>query len=72
MFLAQASACLGKAQQTLHWLEKAYEQRDPLLVFLRADPRFDALSELPPFRDFVRRLGLPGKPERKDAPAHAS
>lgn len=72
MFLAQASACLGKAQQTLDWLEKAYEQRDPLLVFLRTDPRFDVLSELPPFRNFVRRLGLPRKPERKDAPAHAS
>lgn len=70
MFLAQASACLGKEQQTLEWLEKAYEQRDPLLVFLKTDPRFDALSELPRFRTLVRRLGLPAKPERKAA-AHS-
>lgn len=65
IFLAQASACLGKDQQTLEWLEKAYEQRDPLLVFLSADPRFDALSELPRFRTLVRRLGLPAKPARR-------
>lgn len=67
LFLAQASVALRDDQQTLDWLEKAYEQRDPGLVFLKADPRFDALSELPQFRSLVRRLGLPGAPEGKAA-----
>jgi adenylate cyclase len=58
MFLAQASVSLGKDQQTLDYLEKAYDQRDPLLVFLKADPRFDRLSELTRFRKLLRRIGL--------------
>jgi TolB-like protein len=58
-FLAAASASLGKDQETLDWLEKAYKQRDPLLIFLRTDPRFDPLSGLPGFRNLLRRIGLP-------------
>jgi TolB-like protein len=59
IFLAQASVGLGDNEQTLAWLEKALEQRDPLLVFLKADPRFDCLSGLPRFQDLLRRIGLP-------------
>ena len=58
MFLAQASVALGNDERTLEWLEKAYEQRDPLLVFLKADPRFDPLLGLPRFRRLLRRIGL--------------
>jgi tetratricopeptide (TPR) repeat protein len=57
-FLAQASVGLGNDQQTLKWLEKAYEQHDPLLVFLQANPRFEPLSGLPGFRKLLRRIGL--------------
>jgi tetratricopeptide (TPR) repeat protein len=59
MFLAQAGACLKRKQGTLEWLNKAYEQRDPLLVFLKTDPRFEAFSDLPEFSDLLQRLGLP-------------
>jgi TolB-like protein/Tfp pilus assembly protein PilF len=59
IFLAYASASLGNNERTLEWLEKAYEQRDPLLVFLKAEPRFDPLSRLPRFRDLLSRIGLP-------------
>jgi adenylate cyclase len=59
IFLARAAASLGKNQQALDWLEKSYEQHDPLLVFLKVDPRFDPLSELAPFRKLLRRLRLP-------------
>jgi len=58
-FLAQASLGLGNDQQTLKWLEKAYQQHDPLLVFLKANPRFEPLSGLPGFRKLLRRIGLP-------------
>jgi TolB-like protein/Flp pilus assembly protein TadD len=58
-FLAIASAALGNNEQTLDWLEKAFEQRDPLLVFLKADRRFELLFGHPRFRKLVRRLGLP-------------
>jgi len=57
-FLALASVGLGNHPQTLGWLEKAYEQRDPLLVFLKADPRFDPLSGSDRFRNLLGRIGL--------------
>jgi TolB-like protein/Flp pilus assembly protein TadD len=58
LFLAQASAPMGNHERTLQWLEKAYEQRDAALVFLKADPRFDSLSGVPQFRKLLRRIGL--------------
>ncbi len=58
MFLAQASVALRDDQQTLEWLEKAFEQHDPVLVFLKADPRFEPLSDNPRFRSLLRRIGL--------------
>jgi hypothetical protein len=58
MFLAQASVSLGKDQQALEYLEKAYDQRDPLLVFLKADPRFERLSQFGRFRKLLHRIGL--------------
>jgi TolB-like protein/Flp pilus assembly protein TadD len=58
IFLAHASVSLGRDGQTLDWLEKAYEQRDPALVFLKADPRFDCLSDIPRFCNLLGRIGL--------------
>jgi hypothetical protein len=57
IFLAHASACLNKERETLDWLEKAYEQRDPLLVFLKTDPRFEAFRHLPEFSNLLQRAG---------------
>jgi TolB-like protein/Flp pilus assembly protein TadD len=58
LFLAQASAPLGNDARTMQWLEKAYEQRDAALIFLKADPRFESLSGLPQFQDLLQRMGL--------------
>lgn len=63
-FLAAASASLSKDQETLDWLEKAYKQRDPLLVFLRTDPMFETIAGLSGFRDLLRRIGLPEVPKQ--------
>lgn len=60
IFLAHAAACLGNDQQALEWLEKAYKQHDPLLVFLNTDPRFDTLREIPTFKALLRRVHLAG------------
>jgi TolB-like protein/Flp pilus assembly protein TadD len=59
IFLAQAAVNLGNNERTLEWLEKAYEQHDPLLVFLKADPRFEPLSRSARFRNLLGRIGLP-------------
>jgi TolB-like protein/Flp pilus assembly protein TadD len=64
IFLAHAAIALTKEEAALKWLNKAYEQREPILVFLRIDPRFDSISADPRFRDLIRRIGLPGEATR--------
>jgi Flp pilus assembly protein TadD len=59
IFLAAAAVNLGNNDRTFEWLEKAYEQHDPFLVFLKADPRFDPLSRSARFRNLLGRIGLP-------------
>jgi TolB-like protein len=59
IFLAHASACLKREQEALDWLNKANEQHDPLLVFLKTDPRFEAFSDLHEFSSLLQRIGLP-------------
>ena len=49
---------LDDRDEAFAWLEKAYEERDPALTYLRVGPRFDPLRRDPRFQDFVRRVGL--------------
>jgi eukaryotic-like serine/threonine-protein kinase len=59
--LAIVSAGLGDRKQALDWLEKAFDERDPDLVFLNVSPRWDPLRSEPRFKEMVRRVGLPEK-----------
>lgn len=49
---------LGERARALLWLQFAYRQRDPGLVYLAADPVFDGLRNDPSFRDLTRRVGV--------------
>ncbi len=58
--VARVYAVLGRKDDAIHWLERSIQQReiavrslkqDPMLLPLRADPRFAGL---------LRRIGLPG------------
>jgi tetratricopeptide (TPR) repeat protein len=46
-------------EESLAWLEKGYEGRVGLLVYLKADGVFDDLRSNPRFQDLVRRLAIP-------------
>jgi serine/threonine protein kinase/tetratricopeptide (TPR) repeat protein len=50
---------LGQTDRAFEWLERAYRERSDLLVYLKLDPRLDAIRSDPRFKDLVRRVGIP-------------
>jgi TolB-like protein/Flp pilus assembly protein TadD len=50
---------LGELDEAFAWLEKAFEERDPQLTYLKAGRRFEPLRHDPRFQQFVHRMGLP-------------
>src|SRR5271166_228855 len=57
--LATLHGALGESNEAFAWLEKAYEERDPQLTYLKAGRRFEPLRQDPRFEQLVRRVGLP-------------
>jgi tetratricopeptide (TPR) repeat protein len=49
---------LNDRDETLAWLERAYEQRRPRMVFLKVEPKWNNLRDDPRFQDLMRRLGF--------------
>ncbi len=49
---------LGEMDQAFELLERAYEERDGVLVFLNEAPFFDPLRDDPRFQDLLRRMNL--------------
>lgn len=47
---------LGERQNALAWLQRAYEERCPSLVYLKTDPRFGGLRSEPILQRIVRRM----------------
>lgn len=56
--IAQAYVALGKKQESLAWLEKAYIRRSNELVSLKVSPFYDSLRSDPQFEDLLVRLRL--------------
>jgi serine/threonine-protein kinase len=54
---AIAYAALGEKGQAFEWLEKAYQDRDALLLTM-IDPLLDPLRDDPRFQDLLRRMNL--------------
>ena len=50
---------LGENQKALDLLERAYERRDVLLVWLKARRHLDPLRDDPRFHDLMRRMNFP-------------
>jgi eukaryotic-like serine/threonine-protein kinase len=56
--IASVYARLGDKDQTLTWLERAYREHDPYLVYLKIDPPFDALRSEARIIELMRRVGV--------------
>jgi tetratricopeptide (TPR) repeat protein len=52
-------AFLGDKEKTLKFLEDAYQERSPDLVFLQKQPVFDFLHSDERYRTIVKKIGLP-------------
>jgi hypothetical protein len=51
---------LGDKDRALAWLERAYEERDSIMIGLKTDPDYlPAFRSDPRFQDLMRRVGLP-------------
>ena len=50
---------LGDNEQAFVWLEKAFQERDVLLMTLNVESHLDPLRSDQRFQDLVRRVGLP-------------
>jgi len=57
--IALIHVALNKNEQALEWLERAYQERSDLLVYLKVDARVDKLRSDERFKDLVKRVGLP-------------
>ena len=56
--IASVYARLGDKEQSLKWLERAYRERDPYLVYIKIDPQFDSFRSDPRVIDLMQRVGL--------------
>ncbi|HEY6120526.1 MAG TPA: protein kinase [Pyrinomonadaceae bacterium] len=49
---------LADRSETLAWLERAYQERDQRIVFLKVEPKWNNLRADPQFQELMRRLGF--------------
>jgi len=66
-YIAQMYAFAGDKENTIEWLERGYEMKDPMMPYVSAWT-FDLLDDDPRYQDLLRRMNL--EPARRDQPNH--
>ena len=56
--LVQAYVGLGDYDQAFTWFEQAYEEKSPIMQWLKVEPFPDAMRNDSRFEDLIRRVGL--------------
>ena len=57
-YAAQIYASIGEKDLAFQWLDQAYQERNPLLVYAKVMPYYDTLRADPRFQALMQRLGL--------------
>jgi len=57
-FIAAIYAALDQPDEAFRWLERAFEEHSAWLVWLKVDPKLDALHSDRRFAELLRRIGL--------------
>jgi tetratricopeptide (TPR) repeat protein len=55
---ARVYAALGERDEAFKWLEKAFENKETDLAYMKVSPIWDNLRDDPRFADMLRRLGF--------------
>ncbi len=58
MLVSRVYAGMGEVEKAIDWLEKAYEDRDPLLLHIKAVPSHDYMHANPRFIALLKKMGL--------------
>jgi serine/threonine-protein kinase len=58
MFFVFVNAHLGRKDEAFRWLDEAFRERSPWLIFLKTDPQFDTLRSDPRFMALMKKVGL--------------
>jgi len=59
--IAELYARLGQNEQAFEFLEKAYQERDHNMAFIKVEPMLDGLGGDPRFQELLRHMNLPYK-----------
>jgi TolB-like protein/Flp pilus assembly protein TadD len=57
-YAAQIYASIGEKDRAFAWLDKAYDERNPMLAYAKVMPYYDNLRADPRFAGLLQRLGL--------------
>jgi hypothetical protein len=49
---------LDKKDEAIDWLNKAYDERDPQLIWVHLDPQLDSSAPDPRFGELLQRMGI--------------
>jgi Flp pilus assembly protein TadD len=61
LVVARYYAFAGEVDSAFVWLDRALEERDPQLVHMPIDPRFDSIRSDSRYEETIRRMGLPAR-----------
>ena len=56
--IAQVCTALGRIDDAVRWLTRAYEERDADLIYLATRPAYDSIRATPVFRALLKKVGL--------------
>lgn len=57
--IALLYTALDQKDEAIDWLNKAYEERDPQLIWVHLDPQLDSLHSDPRFNELLQRMRIP-------------
>jgi TolB-like protein/Flp pilus assembly protein TadD len=57
--IAETYAFRGQSDEAMHWLERAYAQKDPGLYYVKGDPPLRSIAADPRFKALLRKMNLP-------------